>query len=134
MKIPTKQAKSPTKKLGGKSDGKPKNAAQLPNELTLALGLNVNHYRNKINLTQVNLAYEAEVERSRISKIETGLVNPSLLTIATLAHCLNVTLSELFKGITVTMPPTSAGGRPRRTNQATLDKTVFPKTKRTRVP
>ena len=137
MKIPTKQVKSPIKKRSLKSVKSVKevvNAAQLPNELTLALGLNVQHYRKELNLTQVNLAYDAEVERSRISKIETGLVNPSLLTIATLAHCLNVTLSELFKGIAVTMPPTSAGGRPRRTNQATLDKTVFPKTKRTRVP
>ena len=78
MKIPTKQVKSPKKKRSLKSVKSVKevvNAAQLPNELTLALGLNVQHYRKEMNLTQVNLAYDAEVERSRISKIETGLVN-----------------------------------------------------------
>ena len=106
----------------------------LPNPVTLAVGQNLQRHRLAAKKTQVELAYDAEVERSRISKIECGYVNPSLLTLATLCYSLGITLPTLFEGIAVTMPPTSEGGNPRRTNQATLDKTVFPKTKRTRVP
>jgi transcriptional regulator with XRE-family HTH domain len=94
----------------------------LPNPVTLALGLNLKRYREAIKKTQVDLAYDAEVERSRISKIECGYVNPSLLTLATLCYSLGITLPQLFEGISVTMPPTSHGGMLRRTNQATLEK------------
>jgi transcriptional regulator with XRE-family HTH domain len=81
------------------------------------------------------LAYDAEVERSRISKIECGYVNPSLLTLATLCYSLGITLPALFDGITATMPPVSEGGTPRRTNQAVLEKLATPKSKkRTRIP
>jgi transcriptional regulator with XRE-family HTH domain len=38
-------------------------------------------------MTQLELAMSAEVERTRISKLENGLVNPSALTLATICHC-----------------------------------------------
>ena len=94
----------------------------LPNEVTLALGMNLKMVREAAGITQVDLAFDAEVERSRISKIERGHVNPSLLTLATLCYCLDVTLPELFTGITETMAPTWRGGELRRSNQATLNK------------
>ena len=94
----------------------------LPNPVTLALGRNVKRYRQAANKTQVELAYDAEVERSRISKIENGFVNPSLLTLATLCYSLGITLPQLFEGITETMKPVADGGVARRSNQATLDK------------
>ncbi len=96
-------------------------ATALPNSVTLALGANVKRLRIAAGKTQVELAFEAEVERSRISKIEGGHINPSLLTLATLCYCLKVTLSELFTDITATLPPISHGGAPRRANQATLE-------------
>ena len=94
----------------------------LPNPVTLALGQNLKRHREAANKTQVELAYDAEVERSRISKIECGYVNPSLLTLATLCYSLGITLPVMFEGITVTMPPVAEGGDKRRKNQATLDK------------
>ena len=94
----------------------------LPNPVTLALGMNLKKYRIAANKTQVDLAYDAEVERSRISKIECGYVNPSLLTLATLCYSLRITLPTLFEGITATMKPVAEGGDKRRANQATLDK------------
>ena len=97
-------------------------ANSLPNPVTIALGLNLKRYRQAIRKTQVDLAYDAEVERSRISKIEGGHVNPSLLTLATLCYSLGITLPRLFEGITATMPPVAEGGSRRRANQATLDK------------
>jgi transcriptional regulator with XRE-family HTH domain len=94
----------------------------LPNAVTLALGSNLKRFREAAEKTQVGLAFDAEVERSRISKIEGGYVNPSLLTLATLCHSLGITLPELFEGITATFPPSSEGGNLRRKNQAVLNK------------
>lgn len=110
-------------------------SSPLPNAVTIALGLSLKRHRELLNKTQIELAYDAEVERSRISKIECGYVNPSLLTLATLCYSLGITLPALFEGITATMPPVSKGGTPRRTNQAVLEKQATPKSeKRTRIP
>ena len=107
----------------------------LPNPVTKALGENLQRHRQAAKKTQDELAGDAEVERSRISKIECGHVNPSLLTLSTLCYSLGITLPVLFEGITVTMPPVSAGGTPRRRNQAVLEKQATPKSeKRTRNP
>jgi transcriptional regulator with XRE-family HTH domain len=94
----------------------------LPNAVTLAVGKNLQRFRRSLDITQEKLASDAEVERSRISKIECGYVNPSLLTLATLCYSLGITLPKLFDGIKVTHPPSSAGGTLRRKNQAVLDK------------
>ena len=122
---------APMKKAGAaRPAGSP-----LPNPVTIALGLSLKRHRELLNKTQVELAYDAEVERSRISKIECGYVNPSLLTLATLCYCLGITLPALFDGITATMPPVSEGGTPRRINQAVLEKQAASKSmKRTRIP
>jgi transcriptional regulator with XRE-family HTH domain len=98
----------------------PATAGALPNEVTLALGHNLKQLRKAANKTQEQLALDAEVERSRISKMEGGYINPSLLTLATICHCLGSTLPQLFAGIVATLPPVSQGGKPRRANQATL--------------
>jgi transcriptional regulator with XRE-family HTH domain len=93
----------------------------LPNAVTLALGNNLRRLREEAGVTQLQLAFDAEVERSRISKIERGHVNPSLLTLATLCHCLKITLPALFDGMKETLPPSWMGGPLRRANQAVLE-------------
>lgn len=104
------------------SRGAGSSTSLLPNPVTKALGKSLQRHREAAKKTQVDLAYDAEVERSRISKIECGHVNPSLLTLATLCYALGITLPTLFEGITVTMKPVAEGGDKRRANQATLDK------------
>ena len=94
---------------------------RLPNEVTIAIGKNLRRFRLAAALTQEQLAYNAEVERSRISKLESGLVNPSVHTLATICHCLGVTFPMLFKGVTATIAPLAQGGPRRRANQATLE-------------
>jgi len=96
--------------------------AVLPNPVTLAVGANIKRFRQAIGKTQVELAFDAEVERSRISKLECGFINPSLLTLATLCYSLGITLPKLFEGVSATLPPIAEGGPRRRANQATLDK------------
>ncbi|CAN7594055.1 helix-turn-helix domain-containing protein [Variovorax paradoxus] len=93
---------------------------RLPNAVTLALGRNLRYFREQAGLTQVELAFDAEVERSRISKIERGHINPSLLTLATLCYCLKITLPMLFEGMKETLAPSWKGGELRRSNQAVL--------------
>ncbi len=103
---------------------------QLPTAVTLALGKNLHKYRIAAQKSQEDLAHEAEVERSRISKLENGRINPSLLTLATLSHCLGVTLEQLFAGVTVTLPPASETGELRRANQAYPEKPAPAKKRR----
>lgn len=95
---------------------------KLPNAVTQALGAKLRSYRELAQKSQEQLAHDAEVERSRISKLENGHINPSLLTLATLCHCLDITLAELFEGVTATLPPASQGGALRRRNQAHAEK------------
>ncbi|WP_369642608.1 helix-turn-helix transcriptional regulator [Acidovorax sp. A79] len=83
-------------------------------------------------MTQLELAMSAEVERTRVSKLELGRVNASVLTLATICHVLNITLADLFGDIRLAHPPTTEGGPLRRANQAVLDKK--PTAKRTKAP
>jgi hypothetical protein len=53
-----------TKKQSGSARG------ALPNAVTLALGKNLRRFRVEAGLTELELAFDAEVERSRISKID----------------------------------------------------------------
>ncbi len=94
----------------------------IPNTITQAIGTNLRHFREQRGMTQLELAMTAEVERTRISKLELGLVNPSVLTVATICHVLGITLADLFADIRLAHPPTTEGGPLRRANQAVLDK------------
>jgi transcriptional regulator with XRE-family HTH domain len=96
-------------------------ARYLPNSVTLALGQNVKRHRHAAKLSQMSLAFEAEIERSHVSRIERGVSNPSLFALATICHVLKITLPELFEGITATIAPTSKGGPIRRKNQSILE-------------
>ena len=95
---------------------------QIPNTVTIAIGQQLRAFREQRGMTQLELAMTAEVERTRISKLELGLVNPSVLTLATICHVLNITLADLFAEIHLSHPPTTEGGGLRRANQAVLDK------------
>lgn len=80
-------------------------------------------FRLAAGMTQEELADAAEIERTRVGKIERGQVNPSVLTVATLCHCLGISLASLFAEVNIAKKPVSQGGTPRRANQASLSKT-----------
>jgi transcriptional regulator with XRE-family HTH domain len=52
--------------------------------------------RKEKNWSQVRLAFEAKLDRSYISNIETARSNPSLKTIQKLAKALGVSTSDLI--------------------------------------
>ena len=95
---------------------------QIPNTVTRTIGQQLRTFREQRGMTQLELAMSAEVERTRISKLELGLANPSVLTLATICHVLGITLADLFAEIPLSHPPTTEGGTLRRANQAVLDK------------
>lgn len=65
-------------------------------ELLQKLGRNIRKLRKDIGLTQEQLAYEAEIDRSYMGAIERGERNISLLTLMKIAQCLKVDITELL--------------------------------------
>ena len=61
-------------------------------------GANVKKVREKVNLTQVELAHAASVTPAMINQIENGIRNPSVLVGFEIAKALEVSLDELCKG------------------------------------
>ncbi|MDP9996468.1 transcriptional regulator with XRE-family HTH domain [Variovorax boronicumulans] len=89
------------------------------NPLSLALGENLKRIRQERGLTQQNLAFAAEMDRTFVSLCERGATNPSLYSLGTLCWCLKITMADLFSGIEHTLPPSGmTDGKKRRTNQA----------------
>lgn len=60
------------------------------------LGSNIALYRHRKNLTQLQLAELADIDRSHISAIELGKIGVSLDVIFRLCECLEITPKELF--------------------------------------
>ena len=61
-------------------------------------GANVKKVREKVNLTQVELAHAASVTPAMINQIEKGIRHPSVLVGFEIAKALEVSLDELCKG------------------------------------
>lgn len=64
--------------------------------LEQAIGLRVRQHRKEAGLTVSELATSAEISPGMLSKIENGQISPSLNTLQTLAHALNIPIALLF--------------------------------------
>jgi transcriptional regulator with XRE-family HTH domain len=62
-------------------------------------GINVRSYREAQDLSQEQLAELADLDRTYISGIERGLRNLSLINISRLAEALEISVSDLCRGI-----------------------------------
>jgi transcriptional regulator with XRE-family HTH domain len=65
-------------------------------ELLKRIGNKISHSRKMQNLTQSQLAYEANLPSMQISRIERGVVNSSISTLSAIAKALDISLKELF--------------------------------------
>jgi transcriptional regulator with XRE-family HTH domain len=63
------------------------------------LGKRIEYLRKKKNLSQLNLALNANINKNYLSDLERGKRNPSLLILNRLARALELSLSELFQGV-----------------------------------
>lgn len=55
--------------------------------------------RNLLEITQAQLAADANIEISQISRIERGVLNTTIGTLFVIANAMNLHISELFKDI-----------------------------------
>ncbi len=60
------------------------------------LGKKVRELRKKQKLSQSQLAYEANIPRMQVSRIERGEINTSISTIIAIARVLEVQTKDLF--------------------------------------
>lgn len=63
------------------------------------LGMRIKYLRNQLNWSQEDLALEANINKNYLSDLENGRRNPSLDILEKIAAALNISLSELFRGI-----------------------------------
>jgi transcriptional regulator with XRE-family HTH domain len=66
--------------------------------LEVAIGRQVRELRKRQRLTGADLAAQTGLSVGMLSKIENGVISPSLGTISALAHALKVPLVQLFSG------------------------------------
>ncbi len=65
--------------------------------LSKKLGENLRKWREKKDMSQVDLATALGVDRAYISNIENGRMNPTLSTLEKIAGALGISSSELLK-------------------------------------
>lgn len=65
-------------------------------DVKLKVGWRIKGLREQINLSQKDLAYAADLDRSYIASIENGQRNVSIVNIEKIAAALNVTVKEFF--------------------------------------
>ncbi|MEY2672820.1 MAG: Helix-turn-helix domain [Actinomycetota bacterium] len=63
------------------------------------LGKNVNRLRMTLELTQEDLADQAQIDRRQLQRIEAGTANPGIEMIARLRKALDCSWEDLFSGI-----------------------------------
>ena len=64
-------------------------------------GKRVRQIRIAKNISQENLAYDAEIEYSQVSRIERGIINTSISQVFAIAKALNIEPWVLFKFVEV---------------------------------
>jgi transcriptional regulator with XRE-family HTH domain len=80
-----------------RSSSQPRFSRQDSSSLRGRFGKAIRKLRQKKAFTQADLGEKAGLHRTYIADVERGARNPSLLTVATLAHALGLKVSELFR-------------------------------------
>ena len=65
-------------------------------DVKLKIGLRIKELREKAKMSQKDLSYAADLDRSYIASIENGQRNVSIVNIEKIATALGVTLKEFF--------------------------------------
>ncbi len=66
------------------------------NSLQIIVGKNIQKIRESKGISQQELAAKCNFEKSNMSRLEAGRVNPTLSTLEKVAKALDVSLTELF--------------------------------------
>lgn len=65
-------------------------------EIKIKIGKRIKKIREAANMSQKDLAYNADIDRSYIASVENGQRNISIVNIEKIALALGVTLKQLF--------------------------------------
>ncbi|MCL1937680.1 MAG: helix-turn-helix domain-containing protein [Candidatus Azobacteroides sp.] len=65
-------------------------------EIKTKIGQRMKFLREQASMSQKDLAYSADLDRSYIASVESGCRNISIVNIEKIANALNVPLKELF--------------------------------------
>lgn len=68
-------------------------------EIKSKVGKRIKEIREQKSISQKDLSFSADLDRSYIASVESGQRNISIVNLEKITIALNVTLSELFKGI-----------------------------------
>ena len=63
------------------------------------LGERIREARGRLGISQEELAFRAEIDRTYVSQIERGIGNPSLLVMLRLSSVLQAPLSRLLRAL-----------------------------------
>jgi len=66
-------------------------------ELQLTIGNRIKKLRESVNMPQQNLAAKCNMEKSNLSRLESGGTNPTIYTLYKIADCLDISISELVQ-------------------------------------
>jgi transcriptional regulator with XRE-family HTH domain len=66
-------------------------------DIKLKIGKRIKELRETANMSQKDLSYSADLDRSYIASVENGQRNISIVNIEKIAIALGVTLKEFFK-------------------------------------
>jgi transcriptional regulator with XRE-family HTH domain len=69
----------------------------LDHSIQIIVGKQIQKLRESRGLSQQDLAAKCNFEKSNMSRLETGRVNPTLSTLEKIAKALDVSIAELFR-------------------------------------
>lgn len=68
-------------------------------QMLVKFGQRIKQLRAARNMSQDDLAYACDVEKTQIYRIEGGKINTTLSTLVALAEAFGLSLKELFDGV-----------------------------------
>jgi transcriptional regulator with XRE-family HTH domain len=87
-----------------------------PTALKRRFGATVRRYRQRLGISQEELAWRAEMHRTYLADVERGVRNLSLSSMTRLVEAIDVSLSAFFATLeSIELPPVNGNGR-RRAN------------------
>lgn len=80
-----------------KNGESPNQKSLMDKDFLIRIGQRIQEIRQDKGLTQIELSYRCEMERSNMRRIEAGGTNPTILTLKKIAEALEVELDEIVK-------------------------------------
>ena len=65
-------------------------------EIKKDIGLRIKELRTKLGISQQELSYRCDLDRTYITSVENGKRNISIVNLEKIAHALNLTIKDFF--------------------------------------